>query len=227
MTDLPKTKYVSLSAALSWLAFGDARERKELNEELAGPAFGLAGDEALQRLENAVSLLTAAGFNGKVKFSGRHLKKRLANLNAVLAGTITEEIRCTALRDFAAFDITIDGLIFGNGLAWVPDREGSWTASVPKCTELYAHVVVQRSDLMREFKGGIAIASGQAKKELKRLSDAKLQAWYDSLDPDQQEHSRKKLEVLVSAAFPEHHVTRQRIRELTPNRKPGRKPNQP
>ncbi len=41
ITALPSTLYVTLSEALTWIAFSNVQDRVTLNQELAEPAFGM------------------------------------------------------------------------------------------------------------------------------------------------------------------------------------------
>lgn len=83
----------------------------------------------------------------------------------------------------------------------------------------YLHVQIRCSDLLRVFPP--LEHSGH---HLARLPDARLKEWWWGLAEKDRGQSQSKLLEVCRAAFPEHSVARQRIRELTPNRKRGPKP---
>ena len=224
--NLPNTKYVTLSESLSWLAFGDARERTALKKELAGQVFGISHKDAKQRLETAVARLTDAAHNGQVELQGKYVQPVSPNLSAPLpdaSSCLTQPIAPSKLRDFRLFDITIDGLRFGGGLAWLPDEKGSWTVTTPKRTEAYAEVIAHRSHLMRAFSGGGGSAAGSNKQTLTPLADCVLRKWFEGLPRTKQEVPQEELLRQCKMAFPQHRVTRPRIRDLTAGRKRGPK----
>jgi hypothetical protein len=218
---LPSTKYVTFSEALSWLAFGNAQKRASLNKELADQAFGMPYKDAKQRLENAVSLLISAALNGKVKLYGQYL----SDLGAGADGEVTNEIPKIKFSDFKQFDITVDGLRFGGGLAWLPDEKTEWIVKSPKRVDGYIDVTAQRSDLMRVFSAGGITINGTDKQALPRIGEGTLQKWYDNLKPDEKDLSEEMLKDLAILAFPMNNITRDQIREFTKGRPPGRKPN--
>lgn len=55
-----------------------------------------------------------------------------------------------------------------------------------------------------------------------RLPDSKLKKWWECLGPKGQAETQGKLVKLCRATFPSHHISRQRIRDLTGRRTPGR-----
>jgi hypothetical protein len=218
---LPSNKYVTISEALSWLAFGNAQKRESLNKELADQAFGMPYQDAKQRLENVLSLLVSAALNGKVKLYGQYL----SDLGAGSDDEVTEEIPTIKFSDFKQFDITVDGLRFGSGLAWLPDEKTKWIVKSPKRVDGYIEVTAQRSDLMRVFSAGGITINGTDKHALPRIGGGTLQKWYDNLKPDEKDLSEEMLKDLATIAFPMNNITRDQIREFTKGRPPGRKPN--
>ena len=218
---LPSNKYVTISEALSWLAFGNAQKRESLNKELADQAFGIPYKDAKQRLENVLSLLVSAALNGKVTLYGQYL----SDLGAGADNELTEEIATVKFSDFKQFDITVDGLRFGSGLAWLPDEKTEWIVKSPKRVDGYIDVTAQRSDLMRVFSAGGITINGTDKQALPRIGEGTLQKWYDNLKPDEKDLSEEMLKDLAILAFPMNNITRDQIREFTKGRPPGRKPN--
>jgi hypothetical protein len=219
---LPSTKYVTLSEALSWLAFGDVRKRESLNKELAGSqAFGIKYSDAKQRLEDVLSLLVSAALNGKVKLYGQYL----SDLGAGVDDQVTEEIHTIKFSDFKQFDITVDGLRFGSGLAWLPNEKAKWIVKSPKRVDGYIDVTVQCSDLRRVFSAGGITTNGTDKQALPRIGKGVLKKWYDNLKPDEKNLSEEMLKELANIAFPKNNIVRDQIRDFTKGRPPGRKPN--
>ncbi len=218
---LPSTKYVTISEALSWLAFGDVRKREALNKELADQAFGIPYKAAKQRLENVLSLFVSTALNGKVKLYGQYL----SDLGAGADDEVTEEIPTIKLSDFKQFDITVDGLRFGSGLAWLSDEKTEWIVKSPKRVDGYIDVTAQRSDLMRVFSAGGITFNGTDKQALPCIGEGTLQKWYDHLKPDEKDLSEEMLKDLAIIAFPMNKITRDQIRKFTKGRPPGRKPN--
>ncbi len=218
--DLPKGKYVSLSEALSWIAFGDACGAKELNKKMLGQAFGLPYRDTKQRLQKAVSMLSDEALKGKFDLLGKYITSQKDADAAV-----TEIIATFKLRDFKQYDITVDGLLFGSGLAWLPDESSSWTVTAPKRLEAFIEVIAQRSDLKRVFSAGCVATIGTDKQVLPPLGQAALKAWYDNLTPDEKGLSEAGLTALAGITFPLNSITRVRIRQFTLGRPRGRKPN--
>jgi hypothetical protein len=58
-----------------------------------------------------------------------------------------------------------------------------------------------------------------------RLSEAELKKWFDGLGFNSANLTQDELVVLCQKTYPNHSVSRDRIRLLTPNRKRGPKPN--
>ena len=56
------------------------------------------------------------------------------------------------------------------------------------------------------------------------LSDAHLKEWWKRLSPEGQAEPQDDLLAMCRAAFPDRHISRQRIRDLTGPRKRGKKP---
>lgn len=220
-TKLPSTKYVTLSEALSWVAFGDPQKRDAFNKNLAIQAFNIPYNDAKQRLEIAVSLLVSAALDGKVKVNGKYL----SDLGVGTYDEVTEEIPTIKFSDFKQFDITVDGLRFGNGLAWLPDEKTKWIFKSSNRVDGYIDVTVQCSDLRRVFSEGGRSINGTDKQALPSIGEGTLKKWYDKLKPDEKNLSEEKLKDLAFIAFPENNITRDQIRQFTKGRKRGRKPN--
>ena len=214
---LPATPFVTLSEALSWLAFRDARDQKSLNSELAASRpFRLGLDAAKVQLADAVESLTQEATGGRVEMRG----KFWTNAHPAPATAVIDPVR---FHDFRRYDITNDGLRFGSGLAWLPDATGSYTYAPIKREEFFSEVQVNRSHLFRLSRKGTTTSLG-GDKNLRPLPEAKLKKWWSSLTPVERGKSQDMLRAKCAAKFPAHRVARQRIRAITPGRKRGRKP---
>ena len=205
------------------MAFGDARNKKSLNSELAGASFGLNYKEAKRRLENALNLLTIAASGDRPKMRGKYFP----NDTDVAKGAKVDVIPPVALDNYRRFDITIDGLRFGSGLAWLPDEKGKYVYSANETSDFYTEVTVNRSELMHAFSGGVAGLSAVKKGSLPRLSEAALQKWWKRLSAEKKALPKQEHYKMCRASHPQHSITRQRVRDLTPNRQPGPKPIRP
>ena len=62
---------VTLSEALSWLAFGVLCDKDKLKTELVSSAVGLVYDEALKKLTVSLQDLTKSARSGQVTLEGR------------------------------------------------------------------------------------------------------------------------------------------------------------
>ncbi len=214
---LPNSEFVTLSEALTWVAFARPLDRVSLNRELAGSAFGFGLETAKVRLEGALARIMDAAAACKVDMTG----KRLPSHRSDAAGFKIISIPANECRNFRQFDLTVDGLRFGDGLAWLPNQNGGWVYSAPKCEEFFTHVTVRRSSLMHTFSARVQNLPANAKSKPPPLSQAALDTWWSSLTPDQRGQSREALGELCAAHHPNHTISRSRIRALTPNRKRG------
>jgi hypothetical protein len=205
------------------MAFGDARNKKSLNRELAGAAFGLNNKDAKRRLANALNLLTIAASGDRPKMRGKYF---LADTDVTKGGKV-DVIPPVELDNYRQFDITIDGLRFGRGLAWLPDERGEYVYSANETSDVYTEVTVNRSELMHAFSGGVAGLSATKKGSLTQLSEATLEQWWNHLTPEQKALPKEEHYKMCRASHPGHSVSRRRVRDLTPNRKPGPKPIRP
>lgn len=217
MVGLPTTPFVTLSEALSWIAFGDARDKMALNTELTEQAFRLGYEIAKERLIVAVASLTSAATGGHVEMLGKFLSSHDVDVGSVKTAIVMP----TETLNYRQFDITADALRFGSGLAWLPDDAGVWEYTPIMRPDFYAEVVIKRTDLMRTFAKGALRAAGGKKSSLRPLPDADLKNWWNCLTPAEQALSQSGLEELCRTKFPSHRITRQRVRDLAPNRKRG------
>lgn len=218
---LPNRELVTLSEALTWVAFSNPLDRLSLNKELTETAFGLGFEAAKTRMEEALEKLMDAASRGKVQFTGKHLLSDRSDPGGVKTAVIPP-IEC---QNFRQFDATADALRFGSGLAWYPEADGSWQYVANKRPEFFTQINVRRSDLMHTFAARVEGLPATTKGQLPRLSEQNLQQWWGKLTQVQRELSRVRITEMCSSAFPNNSVTRARIRDLTSGRMPGPKPN--
>jgi len=221
--ELPNQPYVTLSEALSWIAFATPLGRESLNKELAGLTFKMELSAAKAQLEQGVSNFMDAAAVGKIQIVGKHLLSHLADPDESKVDIIPEG-EC---QNYRQFDITIDGLRFGEGLAWLPNENEVWAYEANKHPDFYTQIKVKRSSLMHAFSARIIGMPANAQSKLPPLSETDLKNWWDKLTIEEQRQSRKALGELCAVHHPLHSISRQRVRTLTPNRKRGPKTNQP
>lgn len=108
----PERPNVSLSHAVSWIAFSISLDALTLMSALDSGLLGLDRIDAHRRLENAIEILTTAG-TGEVTFFGKFYSSRDQHMPA-----LTARIEPARLEDFRQFDETTDGLRYGTGLLY-------------------------------------------------------------------------------------------------------------
>lgn len=144
---LPGRSYVTLSEALSWLAFGISLTSEALSTVLE---FGStdAKEKARAQLVNALDLLADIASDGRIRMRGKFVshpgfgESRLSD----------QEIPAVMFHDFARFDVLSDGLSSGSGLAWSHSSEGMDTASRGRPDAAYRWIKVNRDDLLAHTK---------------------------------------------------------------------------
>ena len=109
-----KPTFVSLSEALSWIAFGQQDKKEELIEYLAKKNYS---EDCKDKLNNALESLLSKARGALISLEG----KEITSKTTVINNALTIKISPTEFADFAAFDITTNGLRYGKGLLWVPE----------------------------------------------------------------------------------------------------------
>jgi hypothetical protein len=117
------------------------------------------------------------------------------------------------------------------GFALADERRGNFKAVRVEAgqwaTESFVFDVVglkfRRTDLASVFSEK-ALRSSSKQSKLKRLPEALLLEWWNGLDEETKAVSQNEHLRLCIAQFPDHHVARERVRELTRGRTVGRKP---
>jgi len=137
---LPKKAFVTLSEALSWLAFNIP-----LNSEILELALRSDDPDSIEgarsRLMKSINQLTDVASGGRIEMRGKFVRYPDFDTDSVK----TEPIPPNAFHDFARFDVHHDGLNPGRGLAWRYSSEGLLDmATIDRPKEAYRSVMVNR-----------------------------------------------------------------------------------
>lgn len=206
--------YITLSQALSWLAFGKHMDRKELNSALTSASPTLPASVAKQRCEAAREALVTAAHAGKIELQGKQ------NATSELSSAAnTVQIPPIALADYRAFDINTDGLRRGTGLLWLKSDIGGDIEQAKGAH--FSGVMVKMTDLQKHLRPLF-----QAPKP-SRVASTTLKKWYGKLAPAVQAQPIGKLWALAKLAFPRNSVPRRDVEALCGPRKPGRPKKSP
>ena len=202
-----KPTFISLSEALSWIAFGMQDKKEELIKYLAKKNYS---EDCKDKLNNALESLLSKARGELITLEG----KEITSKTTVTNNALTIKISSTAFKDFAAFSITDDGLYYGNGLFWLPEsiKVGKdykfeyQQIEQHKHTTHYVDVDVNFSQLKKELQPG--------RQSLPTLSNAELEKWWGSLSEEEKRLSEKAHKKMLSANFPNNHIARTRLREI-------------
>jgi hypothetical protein len=196
-------RWITLAEALSWLAFGRLLDNDGLRTHLAKANYS---SEKLQALKNGLEKFTLKARDGEITLKGRFVTSADEKGKAALTDAILSE----KLADFRAYDITTDGLRFGKGLLWLPDNSHEAYEDLPhtfrqlRRPEHYVEVIVDFAALRDQFRSAT----------LPRLSDTKLQEWWDALSDSQKRLPEAAHKRMLKEVFPNHHVARDRLRQV-------------
>lgn len=185
--DPPDTQFVTLSEAISWIAFQHSMTATQLAAALGMGEWdlcfdtldnaesdavqpvhslrrGLVGPEGDSALAQAVERLTDVASGGEIEIRGRFFRSVLEDDRQILIKVISQE----ALSNYRQFDVFADALYRGNGLAWGADRR-----DFPATTDdHFRDVIVRRSQLLQHFppQSGYAL-------RLTSAFDEKCETW--------------------------------------------------
>lgn len=145
----PDEPFVTLSHAVSWIAFQHSMDGPRLSVALAIGKLRPASDavrDALrdEAIADAVKRLTDLGSAGSIEIRGRHFRDVLDDENEIF----TEQIPPVRLADFRWFDTLDDSLHRGAGLSWDRSRR---ELCYPPDDRHFRFVKVNRAELLREF----------------------------------------------------------------------------
>ncbi len=144
----PDTPFVTLSEALTWIAFGVSMDSDQLHEVLGLDNIGECVPQ--EAIKNAVAQLTALGGGGKITMRGKYRERRNDDERTLLTTTI----EALKLEDYRQFSYLDDELRHGEGLLFWRDEDGSTLDYVMGGgrKDSFLHVKVDRADLLREFR---------------------------------------------------------------------------
>jgi len=212
-----KPTFISLSEALSWIAFGKQDKKEALNTYLAKNDYD---KNCKEKLNNALESLLSKARGALITLEG----KEITSKTTVTNNALTIKISSTAFKDFAAFSITDDGLYYGNGLLWLPEsiKVGKdykfeyQQIEQHKHTTHYVDVDVNFSQLKKELQPG--------RQSLLALSDAELEKWWGNLSEEEKRLSEEAHRKMLIENFPNKHISQKRLRKVRSKiqRKPGR-----
>ena len=202
-----KPTFISLSEALSWIAFGKQDKKEALNTYLAKNDYD---KNCKEKLNNALESLLSKARGALITLEG----KEITSKTTVTNNALTIKISSTAFKDFAAFSITDDGLYYGNGLLWLPEsiKVGKdykfkyQQIEQHKHTTHYVDVDVNFSQLTKELQPG--------RQSLPALSDAELKNWWGNLSEEEKCLSEEVHKMMLIENFPNNHIARTRLREI-------------
>jgi hypothetical protein len=202
-----KPTFISLSEALSWIAFGMQDKKEELIKYLAKKNYS---EDCKDKLNNALESLLSKARGALITLEG----KEITSKTTVTNNALTIKISSTAFKDFAAFSITDDGLYYGNGLLWLPEsiKVGKdykfeyQQIEQHKHTTHYVDVDVNFSQLIKELQPG--------RQSLPALSNADLEKWWGSLSEEEKRFTEEAQRKMLVEKFPNYHISRARRRGL-------------
>ena len=137
---------VSLSEAVSWVAFGIALEPVQFEMALHWERLE-NGDlrEVQRKVTQAVADIVAAGADSRIAFSGRHVASLWEK------GATNDLIDPLKLEDYKAFTIGRDDLNYGEGLHRTYRAKNDSHLHSSERRDLFTEVKVSRDNLMAQF----------------------------------------------------------------------------
>ena len=144
----PEGQFVTLSHALTWIAFGVSMDNDHLHEVLSGDSYGEHDPQVA--ITEAVAKLADLGSASKVAMRGKHRSGRHDDDKTLL----TEAIEPIRLTDYQQFSYLADELCHGDGLLFWRNEDGIFLDDVVGGgrKDSYLQVTVNRADLLREFR---------------------------------------------------------------------------
>ena len=143
----PEAQFVTLSHALTWIAFGVSMDSDQLHEVLTLDLYG--EHDPQEGIKAAVVQLVERGRAGRVAMEGKYRESHGDEKRTLLTAAI-EPIK---FANFRQFNYLSDELRHGEGLTWwrtahaVTDRLVSGGRA-----DSFIEVDVNRADLLREFR---------------------------------------------------------------------------
>ncbi len=207
--------YLTLSQAVSWMAFGQRLDQATLKSKLAEAYFGVDRATVFHQLESAVKHLGRLGHAGQVEMQGRWTEP----LNPTCSGVYTV-IPAIKLADFMAFDSTTDGMRRGEGILWwhEDNSHGNHIAH----DGFYSDVLVKATDLQKHFRQPLC-----QQPKLPSVPQADLKRWFNGLPKQAKSVPAVTLWAMAKTAHPNHSVPRRMMQGLRTALPPGRPKNSP
>ena len=169
----PDEHWVSLSHALTWIAFGVSMDSARLHEVLTSDRYG--EHDPQEAIKAALNQLVDLGRAERLAMQGKYRERYREGKRALLTAPI-EPIK---FADFRQFNYLSDELRHGEGLTWWRSVEGVINRLAQGGrADSFIEVGVNRQDLMRQFRPHGPL-------ELK--ADAVL--WSD-LEPEEKEQAK-------------------------------------
>ncbi|MEY2926374.1 MAG: hypothetical protein RL367_851, partial [Pseudomonadota bacterium] len=142
----PVVGFVTLSEALTWIAFGLSAKKDTYETALRDNSLG-DKTTVQAKLERAVRQLTAVASDGKIALRGKHRASRHVHEDQLLTAAI-DPIR---LVDFARYDYSYDALVKGDGLFRTQFDGGTDQKQPIGDDGEFRWVTVNRAELMAAF----------------------------------------------------------------------------
>jgi len=215
---------VTLSEALSWLAFGVLCDKDKLKSELVSSAFGFSIKDADAKLAESLVALLEQAHAQKITLEGKWVEDPTSSI------ALTAKIDSTELANYRAFDMLVDGLLQGEGILWISNKNRAgkmvWVNNPKTSIESYGDITMDFKELRHCLKAGSSPKLSSAN-NMSPISPTALQKWWQGLSTAERTLSQVQLLDLCKKSHPDHRITRQKIRDLTGSRKTGPKPIRP
>lgn len=199
---------ISLTEALTWLAFGERLDQQGYINATSSMKF----NNERQLLLDALQRLIEKALTGSIEIYGKYCGSN-GNVSPV-----ARLVTVLELASYRAFDITIDGLRHGTGVQWLPDEDSVWVYQPLQSSAHFQNVTVKYTSLKHHLVRGTKPLSTVAKKE--KLSSSQYQTWFNNLSKDQKVTSEKNLIEICQRDHPDHHIIREKIRNLKKSQGP-------
>jgi hypothetical protein len=187
----PDKPFVSLSHAISWIAFRRSTANRALSRLLGLGKGPVCDDRTIQMeqldraIKSAVGKLTELGLSGKVVFLGKEYAHVLEDDRANALPTV--KIPIVQMADYRCFDHLDDTLYAGSyreiELAWGKNRNEFYSP----LEKHYRFVLVNRDDLLREFPDIEGCPAAQ-----KPFTEEELKEWIKEQPQQSADDAHKK-----------------------------------
>lgn len=143
----PDRQFVTLSHALTWIAFGVSMDSDHLHEVLTFDRYG--EHDPQEAIKAAVGQIVDLGRAERLAMQGKYRESHRDEKRALLTAPI-EPIK---FADFRQFNYLSDELRHGEGLTWWRSAQGVTDRLVSDGrSDSFIEVGVNRADLLREFR---------------------------------------------------------------------------